>query len=92
MKKLAWTIWNTGLGSNALQWQPETQGLTAPPTRKRGAGQERPAEGYQKKKQRKEVWLIPGGARMQSLIEWYVNKQANKDNRRGQKRNARLVA
>ena len=29
---------------------------------------------------------------MQSLIKWYVHKQANKDNGRGQKRNARSVA
>ena len=29
---------------------------------------------------------------MQSLIKWYGNEQANKDNGRGQKRNARSVA
>ena len=29
---------------------------------------------------------------MQHLIKWYVNTQANKDNGRGQRRNARSVA
>ena len=29
---------------------------------------------------------------MQSLIKWYVNEQAAKNNERGQKRNARSVA
>ena len=29
---------------------------------------------------------------MRSLIKWYGNEQANKDNGRGQKRNARSVA
>ena len=29
---------------------------------------------------------------MQSLIKWYINKQVNKDNKRGQKRNAGSVA
>ena len=91
-EKLAWKIWKTGLGSNAVHWQPVTQGLTALPTSKRGAGRERPAEGYQKKKRWKEGRLIPGRTKMQSLIKWYVNEQANKDNGRGQKQNARSVA
>ena len=35
--------------------------------------------------------MIPVGAKMQSLIKWYVNKQTNKDNGRDQKRNAKSV-
>ena len=62
-KNLAWTIWKTGLGSNAVHWQLGTQGQTAA-TSKRGATQERPVGGYQKKKRRKEGRLIPGGAKM----------------------------
>ena len=46
----------------------------------------------EKKKRRKEGRLIPGSAKMQSLIKWYVNEHTNKDNGRGQKRNARSVA
>ena len=91
-EKLAWTIWKTGQGSDAVQWQPGTQGPTTTPTSKRGAGRETPTRGGRKKKRRKERQFIPGSAKMQSLIKWYVKKQTNKDNGRGQKRNARSVA
>ena len=88
-EKLAWTIWKTGQGSNAVHWKPGTQELTAPPTSKGWAGLGRPGNGYQRKKRRNEGGLIPGGAKMQSLIKWYVNEQTDKDNGRGQQRNAR---
>ena len=91
-EKLSWTIWKTGQGSDAVQWQPGTQGLTTTPTSKSGAGRETPTGGCRKKKRRKEGRLIPGSARIQSLIKWYVDEQTNKDNGRGQKRKARSVA
>ena len=91
-EKLAWTIWKTGLGSNTVHWQPGTQGQTTATTMKRGATRERPEGSYQKKKRRKEGRLILGGAKMQSLIKLYGNKQVNKANGRGQKRNVRSVS
>ena len=91
-EKLVWTLRKTGLSSSAIRWQSGTQGQTPETTNKRGATRERPKGSYKKKKQRKEGRLIQGGAKIQSLIKWYGSKQANKDNGRSQKRNARSVA
>ena len=91
-KKLVWTIWKTGLGSNVVRWQRGTQSHTAAAIGTSGATSEQPKGNHQKNKPRKEGQLIPGGAKIQSLIEWYGNDQANKDKGRGQKRNAKAVA
>ena len=76
-EKLAWTIWKTGRGSDAVQWQPGSHGQNTAPKSKRGARREIPTGGCRKKKRQKEGRLIPGSAKMQSLIKWYVNEQTN---------------
>ena len=91
-KKLVWTIWKAGLGNNVVHWQQETQRHIAEATGTGGATRTQLKGSHQKKKRRKEGLLIPGGDKMQSLIEWYGNDQANKDKGRGQKRNAKSVA
>ena len=58
----------------------------------KGATNKQPKGSHQKKKCWKEGRLIPGGAKMQSLIKWYGSKQADKDKGRGQKWNAKSVA
>ena len=78
--------------SDAVQWQPGSHGQNTAPKRKRGARREIPTGGCWKKKRRKEGRLVPGSAKMQSLIKWYVDEQTHKDNGSGQKRNARSVA
>ena len=45
-----------------------------------------------KKNHRKEGRLVPGGTKMQSLIMWYGNAQADKDLGKGRKRGARSEA
>ena len=91
-EKLVWTIWKSGQGSDVVQWQPESHGQTTAPKSKRGARRETPTGGCRKNKLRKIGRLVPGSAKMQSLIKWYVDKQTHKDNGSGQKRNARSVA
>ena len=91
-KKLVWTIWMPGLGRNFVRWQPGTQRHTAAATYTRWATKKRPKGTTQKKKRRKEGRLIPEGAKMQSLVKWYGNDQANKDTGRRQKWNAKSVA
>ena len=91
-KKLVWTIWKTGLGTNIVRWQPGAQRHIAAVMGTRGATSKRPKGSHQNGKRRKEGRLIPGGAKMQNLIEWYGNDQSNKDKGRGQKRNDKSVA
>ena len=85
-KKLAWTIWKSGLGSNGVRWQPRAQRADTPATVTGATTKERSQGLPRKKKCRKEGRPVPRGINMQSFIKWYRNAQVNKDLGRGQKR------
>ena len=92
-KKLAWAVWKLSLGSNDTRCQLHAQRAVTPAT-VTGSTTKGRSQGLPKKKKKcqKEGRLVPGGTKIQILIMWYSNAQADKDLGKGREQRARSEA
>ena len=90
-RKLAWTIWRTGLGDDEIRWQPQTR--TRPV--EEPAGHSSPRRGATRSHKRKRGQpegrlTTAGGPRIQAFFR--PTKRRKEDQGRGSKRTAQSVA
>ena len=91
-RKLAWTIWKSGLGDEETRWLPQAPRTAGQTAAEEGQSKRAQRSAQNKKRRKGESRLVPGGARMRSLLVWYERTRKDEDVRKGRKRDAKSEA